>query len=339
MQIYEIAQNPNSQYLKVNQPSSINYSGLAAPGVKQATTPAATTPTTAANASGVNLKKGFWSSLGDYAKRGARNYMSSKTGLPADVFKNKKEREEEEAEAERKEIEAKIKSKLADQRRKAAIDSTLGTTPESEPADDSKVAADNLTAPTTTPAASANPVPATTAPAPALTTPVNYNIPAYQRKGQTTPATTAPTPAVSANPAPTTTAPAEPSVQKSAIGVKQINQLIPNIRTRDLDSIKKNIDAVLAKRQKPAAPASSMSSMATQLTNKSTASSSGGKTTATPTGIVHTAKPAAAPMQFKGRQAKVTAPPPAGAPTSAEYANLEQRLQQAMAAQAQGQTQ
>jgi hypothetical protein len=133
----------------------------------------------------------------------------------------------------------------------------------------------------------------------------------------------------------------EPSAQQSAVGVKQINQLIPSIRTRDLNSIKKNIDAVLTKRQKPAAPASAMSSMATQLTNKPVASSTGGKTTTTPTGLVHTGKaaapavPAAITPQWTGRKSKVSAPPPAGAPTSAEYANLEQRLQQAMAAQGQ----
>jgi len=382
MQIYEVFQAPNSQYSKVNQPSSINYNGLTTPGATQAQTTTATPPALA-NPGDINFKKGFWSSFGNYAKRRARNYMASKTGLPADVFKNEKERKEEEKQAE-----------LRNALNKAAK-ATKGSAPAGQSTSNSastgQSTANSAPADTTTSPSTANSAPATipvnynvpayqrkgqvapvTTPAPATPAPVNYNVPAYQRKGQIA-TTTVPSndllkkataslqggPALSAQelkqvndyrvskgakPIPTPTAPAsvEPSAQQSAVGVTQINQIIPKIRTRDLNSIKKNIDAVLAKRQKPgvtAAPASATANMASQLANKPVASSTGGKIATTPTGLVHTAKqpaqPIAAKSQYKGGQPKVSATPPAGAPTSAEYANLDQRLQQALAAQGQ----
>jgi hypothetical protein len=119
--------------------------------------------------------------------------------------------------------------------------------------------------------------------------------------------------------------PAAPQPRKLATGYSKINQ--PT-----------SVNYSTAPAPAPAPAANPMSSMVTQLTNKPVASSTGGKVTTTPTGLVHTAKvaqPTSAPAQFKGRQPKVSATPPAGAPTSAEYANLEKRLQQAMAAQGQ----
>ena len=45
--------------------------------------------------------------------------------------------------------------------------------------------------------------------------------------------------------------------QQAKVGVGQINKIIPTLRTRDLQSVKKNVDATLAKKSaaKPAAPA------------------------------------------------------------------------------------
>jgi hypothetical protein len=51
---------------------------------------------------------------------------------------------------------------------------------------------------------------------------------------------------------------ADPAAEKAAkIGVGQINKIIPTLRTRDLMSLKKNLDAVIAKKsaEKPAAAA------------------------------------------------------------------------------------
>lgn len=102
--------------------------------------------------------------------------------------------------------------------------------------------------------------------------------------------------------------------------------------------------------------ANPMSSMVTQLTNKPVASSTGGKITTTPTGLVHTAKPAvttnpAAPADPVAAAANVMAKQKAaaksgmnlntmkrtepGLPSSDEYAKLEKRIQQAKAAQGQ----
>lgn len=112
------------------------------------------------------------------------------------------------------------------------------------------------------------------------------------------------------------------------------------------------INAPVAPPAAPAAPADAMSNMAGQLTVKPTVSSTGGITTPTSTGLTHTAKPAApapvakapAPVAkktktvarpkavTKAKLTKVSAPPKPGAPTSAEYANLEKRLKQALAA-------
>jgi hypothetical protein len=120
------------------------------------------------------------------------------------------------------------------------------------------------------------------------------------------------------------------------LSTAQINQAIGSIRTRDLLSVKKNVDAVLAQRQKAPAVPNAMSNMAGQLTTRPNVSSTGGTTVATPAGTIHRAKAPAIPAApVPGARAtkstKVSAPPPAGAPTSAEYANLEQRLQQAAA--------
>jgi len=75
---------------------------------------------------------------------------------------------------------------------------------------------------------------------PAATPPVNYDIPAYKRQGKTIPGVTPPAPA----------APQVPTVadQQSKVGVGQINKIIPTLRTRDLNSVKKTVDATLAKK-------------------------------------------------------------------------------------------
>lgn len=104
--------------------------------------------------------------------------------------------------------------------------------------------------------------------------------------------------------------------------VGQINKALPPLRTRDLQSIKKNVDAVLAAKQrqpqvaatqptaakvKPTAGTGAFSAMASQLSspdamtpstdpNAPRQSSSGGTITQTPTGTVHRANPANAPM-------------------------------------------
>jgi hypothetical protein len=88
---------------------------------------------------------------------------------------------------------------------------------------------------------------------PAATPPVNYDIPAYKRQGKTIPGVTPPAPAT-AEPA----VAAAPTVadQQSKVGVGQINKIIPTLRTRDLNSVKKTVDATLAKKaQATPAPA------------------------------------------------------------------------------------
>lgn len=86
--------------------------------------------------------------------------------------------------------------------------------------------------------------------------------------------------------------------QQSKLGVKQINAIVPKLRTRDLTSVKNNIDKTLATRKgsssitKPTT--SAMGSMAGQLSGKnpigkSKKSSTGGRTMTTPTGKIHTA--------------------------------------------------
>ena len=147
--------------------------------------------------------------------------------------------------------------------------------------------------------------------------------------------------------------------QQSTIGVKQINKIIPTLRKRDLLSVKKNIDNTLAGRSPstasaptaaaPAAPApaagnSAFGQMAGQLSgsNKSK-SSTGGTTTKTPTGLVHTAtkpnvpvqKPATPPATdnvVKMPKGKVRAAKEGGV-TPEEQAKFDQRVQQAMASQ------
>jgi len=107
--------------------------------------------------------------------------------------------------------------------------------------------------------------------------------------------------------------------------VGQINKALPLLRTRDLQSIKKNVDAVLAAKQRQPQVAATQptaakvkptgatgatgafGAMASQLSspdamtpstdsNAPRQSSSGGTITQTPTGTVHRANPANAPM-------------------------------------------
>ena len=105
--------------------------------------------------------------------------------------------------------------------------------------------------------------------------------------------------------------------------VGQINKALPPMRTRDLQSIKKTVDAVLTSKQKkpqvpatkappatvkPSAGAGAFGAMASQLSpgsgieepvgaiNEPRSSSSGGTVTPTATGMVHRANPANLPM-------------------------------------------
>jgi len=62
-------------------------------------------------------------------------------------------------------------------------------------------------------------------------------------------------PATQAPTAGTTPQQAAAQDQQAKIGVGQINKIIPTLRTRDLQSVKKNVDATIAKKSKqPAAP-------------------------------------------------------------------------------------
>lgn len=94
--------------------------------------------------------------------------------------------------------------------------------------------------------------------------------------------------------------------QQSTLGVKQINAIVPNLRTRDLNSVKNNIDKTLATRKgsSPVAKtqASAISNMAGQLSGtnpigKSSTSSTGGSTMNTPSGRVHTSNPSSPNIQ------------------------------------------
>ncbi len=70
-------------------------------------------------------------------------------------------------------------------------------------------------------------------------------VPAYQRKGITVPGVNK----SDVPPVPPTTTP-----QQSKVGVGQINKIIPTLRTRDLLSVKKNVDTTLAVKQKQPEP-------------------------------------------------------------------------------------
>jgi hypothetical protein len=145
-----------------------------------------------------------------------------------------------------------------------------------------------------------------------------------------------------------TAAPAE--VQQSKVGVRQINKLIPTLRKRDLLSVKKNVDNTLAGRggSATAAPTpgnSAFGQMANQLSSpKTSTSSTGGTTTTTPTGKVHTAAKTRVPSQttetppaaknnvVKMPKGKVRAAKEGGV-TPEEQAKFDEKVRQAMAAQ------
>lgn len=83
-------------------------------------------------------------------------------------------------------------------------------------------------------------------------------IPAYQRAGKQIPGVNAPA----------TTTDTETTPQQSKIGVGQINKIIPTLRTRDLLSVKKNVDTTLAAKQKAPAPAATTAPAAAKPTWK-----------------------------------------------------------------------
>lgn len=271
---------------------------------------------------------GLLSRAYELSKRQARNYMSKKTGLPAGMFRSKEE-------AEKEDLQAAIQAEIAKRARQAnaklratQVQNALGANPFDDEQNNEPVAPASTT--TTTAATDANKTP--------------EQIRIEKQKAAA---------ALAQQQMSGQTANAPPAATVPKLSTTQINQAIAGIRTRDLQSIKKNIDTVLTNRQKTPAPgAGAMASMAGQLAAKPTATSTGGVARTTPTGVVHTAKPAAAvapavrpasdpvaaaanvmaKQKAKAKPTKVSAPPPSGAPTPAEYANLEKRLQQAMKA-------
>ena len=168
--------------------------------------------------------------------------------------------------------------------------------------------------------------------------------------------TTAPATAAPATAAPATAA-AEPVVSPEAataskVGVRQINKIIPTLRKRDLLSVKKNVDNTLNSREggtasSTTAPADAGASAFGQMANtlsgaNASKSSTGGTTTKTPTGLVHTAKPQAAATAApekdniismpKGRTGRVRASREGGV-TPEEQAKFDEKVRQAMANQ------
>jgi hypothetical protein len=81
--------------------------------------------------------------------------------------------------------------------------------------------------------------------------------------------------------------------QQSKIGVGQINKILPTLRTRDLASVKKTLDATLAKKQKAPDPgAGAMSQMANTLTGTPAPAAPPANTMANaPVSKTNTAKP------------------------------------------------
>lgn len=146
--------------------------------------------------------------------------------------------------------------------------------------------------------------------------------------------------------------PAPEQEKQSKVGVKQINKIIPTLRKRDLLSVKKNIDNTLAGRGSaptatatPAPGNNAFGQMAGQLSGSNASkSSTGGTTTTTPTGRVHTAAKTNPPAQ-------ATATPPVdkdnvvkmpkgrvraareGGVTPEEQAKFDEKVKQAMANQ------
>lgn len=316
---------------------------------------------------------GLGKSAYDFLKRQARNYMASKTRLPADVFKNQAERDEDEAEQERREAEAEARAKLKKMRKDAEQGAEQTKDAEDEQGAEKTAKTSNTANNSASPGTAAmgqmanqlaGNKPNTMANAPVSTrntakpgnpnlqaqpaAPVNYNIPAYQRKGLAAPVTTpAPTKApVNYNipaylrkgqAAPAATAPAavpqQPTI-KTASG--QVVPTAPSMKPYQVPGAATSPAAAVTRTPAPAP--SAMAGMAKQLTAKPTQTKAGGTVTRTPTGVVHKAKPVApvaTAKTYTGPKTKISAPPVAGAPTSAEYANLEKRLQQAMAAQGQ----
>jgi hypothetical protein len=88
-------------------------------------------------------------------------------------------------------------------------------------------------------------------------------------------------------------APTAAQAQQSKVGVSQINKILPTLRARDLASIKKTLDATLAKKQKAPAPgAGAMSQMANTLTGTPAPSAPPANTMANaPVSKTNTAKP------------------------------------------------
>ena len=165
-----------------------------------------------------------------------------------------------------------------------------------------------------------NPQAATQPPAAAPAAPAQANAPAPDATAATPP------PAAAAPAAPPAETPQQ--IQQAKVGVGQINKIIPTLRKRDLESIKKNVDAMVAKKQKtpavdpnaaaaPAGGAGAMSQVANTLSNQG-ASSTGGQIQGNATGLTHTASPDNLNQQQNTQQA--TTPPPVDAGATATTA-------------------
>lgn len=181
-------------------------------------------------------------------------------------------------------------------------------------------------------------------------TPTQATTQASNQQAQT-PAQQAPTTATQA-PAqaqqPATAAPSQQTAQadkQSKIGVGQINKIIPTLRARDLQSLKKNLDTAIAqktKAEKQPAPATkggagagAFGQMANQLGNTG-ASSTGGQTQGTATGLKHTANPNNPNLGTQQAPADATAQTATGTPLKVQTGGKKPKVaapKQAMAAE------
>lgn len=113
-------------------------------------------------------------------------------------------------------------------------------------------------------------------------------------------------------------------VQKAKVGVGQINKIIPTLKTRDLTSIKKNVDAMIAKKQKApavdpnAAGAGAIGNVAKtiQANQPPETTSTGGSVQTTPTGRVNKASATNLNQPQTTPAAEVPAAPGAEIPTA-----------------------
>lgn len=123
---------------------------------------------------------------------------------------------------------------------------------------------------------------------------------ATQQAKQSRPATTSATPA-----APTTPAAEKPAGTTPKLTVAQINAAIPTLRTRDLQSVKKQVDAAIAKKGSTGT-ANTQQSISGQ-SNVGTPSSTGGATFTSPGVTRHTAASGREATQQQARNSAAAA--------------------------------